>query len=87
MESFEYDLDKKVVRYFKMDQVDEGEVMKIVKANNEDYTRVDVGSKQKYFKWIDTKNKYTITLNATPFEKGLISEMKFYVIFYEIIKN
>ncbi len=87
IESYGYDDNNIVIRCFRFDEVDEEEVMKIVKANNQDYKRVDVGEKQNFFQWIDPKNRYNFILNVIPFEKGLISELKFYIISYEITKE
>lgn len=80
IESFGYNGDGFVIRYFRFDTVDEDEVMKIVRTNNQDYKRVDVGSKQNYFQWIDPKNSYNFTLNVIPMEK-------LFVISYEITKE
>lgn len=87
IESFGYDNNNIVIRCFRFDTVDEDEVLKIVKANNQEYRRVDIGDKQDYFQWIDTKNSLNFTLNLITFEKGLVGDVKFYVISYEITKE
>ena len=81
IESFGFDTTNTVVHYFRFDQTeDEGEVMKIVQANNLDYKRVDVGDKQNFFQWIDQQHRYNFILNVIPMDKV-------FVISYEITKE
>jgi len=87
IESFGYDNNNIVIRCFRFDFVDEDEILKIVKANNQEYKRVDIGNKQDFFQWIDTKNSFNFTLNIIPIEKGVVGNVKFYMIDYEITKE
>jgi hypothetical protein len=87
VELFSLDDNDIVIRYIRMDEVDEDEVLKIVKANNQDYKRVDIGGVQNDFQWLDTKKQLDIKLTVIPFEKGLISDLKFYQIIYVISKE
>ena len=87
IELFSLDDNDIVIKYIRMDEVDEDEVLKIVKANNQDYKRVDIGGVQNDFQWIDIKNKQDIRLTVMTYEKGVLSDLKFHFIIYTIVKE
>lgn len=86
-ELFSLDDYDNVTRYIKMDEVDENDILKIVKSNNQDYKRVDIGGVQNEFQWIDIKKQQNIKLTVMPFEKGVLSDLKFYFMIYTIEKE
>lgn len=78
IESFGFDENDKVIRYFRFDTVDPNEVTKIIKANNQEFQRVKADLT--YFQWIDTKNNYNITLDIVPLDNQML-------ISYEMTKE
>ena len=80
LESFGFDNNDIVIRYFRFDVVEGDEIVKIVKTNNQEYKRVDAGNKQNFFQWIDPEHGYNFVLNIIPIENV-------FVISYEISKE
>ena len=80
IESFGFDNNDIVMRYFRFDVVGGNEVIKLVKTNNQEYKRVDAGNKQNFFQWIDSEHGYNFILNIIPVEN-------LFVISYEITKE
>lgn len=78
-EGFNFDKSQKVIRYIKYGLFKEDELLKIIKENNSNYKRVDVGEKQDFFQWIDSERKLNINLTAKPMDE-------FYLIFYVVWK-
>lgn len=73
MEGFNFDKNQLVIRYTKYGFFKEDVILKIIKDNNSNFKRVDIGDKQDYFQWIDSEQKLDITLNAKPMEEFFLT--------------
>ncbi len=78
-EAFKFDENQEVILYTKFGLFKEDVLLKIIKDNNSNFKRVDIGDKQDSFQWIDSERKLDITLKAKPMEE-------YFFITYLIVK-
>ncbi len=65
IEIFFFDSDNKINGSDRVGLFSEEEVMKIVRYNNENYKKVNVGQKQGFLQWLDVKNSISLQLGVT----------------------
>jgi len=81
-EIFAYDDNEIIIRFSKLGDVNEGDLLKIIRENDQLYSRVNEGEETE-FHWIDKRKEYDIRLTVIPMERGLLgNKSKFYMIFY-----
>jgi len=56
----------KVYKYISIGWKTESEIVEIIEKNNSKFKKVDMGSKQKGFQWIDTENNAEYNLSLFP---------------------
>jgi len=73
-EAFNFDKNDMVNRSFRFGLITEEDLLKIVRANNENFKKVSVGQKQGFFQWLDTKNGVSLKLESTQMDKVFMVE-------------
>ena len=80
LEIFYFDKNNLVRQSSRLVLLSEEELLNIVKANNQLFTKVNVGKNQGFFQWLDTKNSVNLKLETTPMDNV-------FMVQYTIVKE